>query len=153
MTMTVGTPDDLKKPRKTRNEEPLSREEWCAIYEERLARYLPVDITGKIDVLVHDIKEIMNEAEERGSERPVKLIIYSNFAEAFTRIKLMLDTEGLRYTYAPPSCHLVSRVMHLWFHQGSLLLSMAEPRSLAGRVCWREEQYMCGLSAGRCRVA
>lgn len=99
-TLKVGTPDELKKPRKTKHEEPLSREEWRAFYEERLARYLPVDVTGKIDVLVHDIKEIMSEAEEHGSERPVKLIIYSNFAEAFTRIKLMLDTEGLRYTCA-----------------------------------------------------
>lgn len=46
--MHVGVPSDLKKPRARAGEEPMSTEEWNALREERLAKYMQVEIYGKV---------------------------------------------------------------------------------------------------------
>ena len=99
--MTVGEPAELKKPKKRAGEEPMDPAEWAEIHAERLAKYLPLVVTGKIDAVITDMKAILEEAEEAGQERPVKIVIFSNFVEAFKRIEMELNREGLPFACAP----------------------------------------------------
>lgn len=52
----------------------------------------------QVDTVVDDIKSIMEEGMDQLGRFP-KIIIYSNFAHAFKRIKSFLDNEDICYAY------------------------------------------------------
>ena len=101
--MNVGIPFDMQKPRASRTQPKLTKKEWEASerYQEAAARYTEVKLTSKIDVVVEDMKKIIADVEDNGGGRPAKIVIFSNFAEAFSRIAETCDREGVAYGRAP----------------------------------------------------
>jgi hypothetical protein len=70
--MSVGVPARCKiKPR------GMDEDEWKEVEKpRRLTEYQQVLVTGKVDRVVSDVKELLQEAEDADEERPVKVIIY-----------------------------------------------------------------------------
>lgn len=97
--MNVGIPFDMQKPRASRTQPKLNKKDWEASerYQEAAARYTEVKLTSKIDVVVDDMKQIVEEMKENGEGRPAKIVIFSNFAESFKRIAEACDREAIVY--------------------------------------------------------
>lgn len=104
--MNVGVPASMQRPRAARGQPRLTKKEWedSEPYLEAAARFTVVKLTSKIDVVVDDMKAILAAAEERGQERPVKIVIFSNFAEAFARIAETCEQREIPYGYGPALC-------------------------------------------------
>jgi ERCC4-related helicase len=77
----------------------MSNEEWKELKDEILDKYLEVGIFSKVNVLTEDVKGVMEEHKD--SDRPAKVIIFSNFQEAFTRVATFLGREGIPYSCVP----------------------------------------------------
>ena len=124
--MTVGEPAELKKPRQKAGEEAMDKEEWEMLKAERLEKYLQVVITGKIDAVISDMKKILEEAEEAGDERPVKIVIFSNFNDAFKRIEHQLVNEGLPWACVPSkSSRQTCQELNIAFNAGLFELALS----------------------------
>jgi hypothetical protein len=68
---------------------------------EKKAKYQEIITTGKVDRLMMDIKDIFDQAEEATEDtRQPKIIVYSNFDQAFARLKTALSTEDIAHTCA-----------------------------------------------------
>ena len=76
-------------------------EEWADAMAEKKAKYQEIITTGKVDRLMMDIKDIFDQAEEATEDtRQPKVIVYSNFDQAFARLKTALSTEDIAHTCA-----------------------------------------------------
>ena len=117
--VTVGEPAELKKPRKRAGEPELTPAEWKEIKAERQEKYMILEVTSKINLMLEDIKQIMEDAE--AEEKPVKIIIYSNFDAAFGRVRNFLERASIAYSCAPANdsrqsqkrCSVVMRTLHI----------------------------------------
>ena len=105
--MTVDTPLNMRKPRKARGEEAMKQKEWeqTAEYEAAVAGYSKVVITGKIDKIIEDVRDLVTTAEEEGHERPPKVVMFSTYDKSFDRVRETLDRESIQFVCAPPARH------------------------------------------------
>ena len=84
-----------------RNMNGLTKEEWDDLYEERRAKYGQFMVTSKVDQVVTDVRQLIESREEEG-EAPPKIVIYSNFNQAFDRIAKSLrgEDDGMPVSFA-----------------------------------------------------
>ena len=118
--MTVDLPECLKKPRKRQDEQrAMTQAEWedTEQYKALAANYVPLLVTGKLDAVADKLHKILEEAENGSDERPVKVILFSNFKDTFKRLEETLKQHDLSYEYAPSCTHVMAAVCRLHTHR------------------------------------
>ena len=90
--------------------------------EEILQGYMAVQIFGKVQLIIDDVKGLLEKAQDGELEQPPKVVIYSGFKDAFKALQERLRADNIRYACAPVCCTLdwqsvtCDVMLPLWMH-------------------------------------